>query len=143
MFNSLNREYSFIDVQAAMLGRPVATLKGIKYKEKTERKLLFGNARKAIAYTDGETHVEGEIVLAQSEFEALVRSATAKNSSVTTLPPFDIIVMYIPDNDNPVIVKDIIKGVLLTEWEKGSKQGDLDMVITLPFMAAEVVPNAA
>ncbi|HEX8349498.1 MAG TPA: hypothetical protein VF598_06040, partial [Hymenobacter sp.] len=58
--------------------------------------------------------------------------------TVTTLPPFDIIVMFIPDMENPKMVKDVIKDVLLSEYEKGGKVGDLNMPITLPFKCSEI-----
>jgi hypothetical protein len=36
------------------------------------------------------------------------------------------------------MVKDIVRLALIMEWEKASKQGDLNMTVSLPFVAADV-----
>jgi hypothetical protein len=135
------KEYSYQDCQFVLLGRPTAGVLGIKYKGKGDRKYIWATGRKPITYVDGQEEYEGEVTLLQSEFEAIVRSLLP-GGTITTLPPFDIVVMYVPNTANPVIVKDIIKGVLLTDWEKAGKSGDTNMEITLPFKAADVQLNA-
>ncbi len=135
------KEYSYQDCQFVLLGRPDTGVTGIKYKGKADRKYIWAVGRQPVTYADGQEEAEGEITLLQSSFEALVRSLT-KGGTVTTIPPFDILVMFVPNTENPVIVKDIIKGVLLTDWEKGGKAGDSNMEITLPFKAAYVQLNA-
>ncbi|WP_400192815.1 hypothetical protein [Hymenobacter sp. B81] len=134
------KEYSYQDIQATMLGRPVAGLTAIEYGEKADRKFIWGTGRRPIAYANGQIEADGTLTLLQSEFEALTRGLRP-GQSVTTIPPFDIIVMYIPDEENPVIVKDVLKSVLLLEFKKGGKAGDLNMPITLPFACAEVKLN--
>lgn len=137
------RETSFIDVQATMLGRPLATLQAISCKESTERKMVMGNSATAIAYADGATKYEGSISVLQSELRALARSAKAKGRKITRLPPFDIVVMHIPDEENPVLSKDVIKNVLLEEFELSEKVGDMEMTVALKFKASDVDFEAA
>ncbi len=60
---------------------------------------------------------------------------------MTSLPPFDIIVQYLDESN--LMVKDIVRLALLTEWEKASKQGDLNMTVALPFVSADVELQAA
>ncbi|MBA9078942.1 hypothetical protein [Rufibacter quisquiliarum] len=131
------KEYSFQDIQVWFAGRQIGCLQEITYKEKTDRKFIRGNARKASAYADGETEYTGAVGFIQSEMQALIDSVPA-GRSVTTLPPFDIVVMYIPDVDNPIIKKHLIKAVLLEEFEFSSKAGDLNQVITLSYQAADI-----
>lgn len=123
-----------------MLGRVVLGVTEVKYKEKTAREFIYGTGRKPIAYADGQTDSDGSITLLQSDFEALVAAAQAAypGRTITTLPPFDLIVMFIPDMENPKIVKDVVKDVLLSEYEKGGKVGDLNMPVSLPFKCSEI-----
>jgi hypothetical protein len=134
------QEYSWQDIQIAFLGRVVLGVTSIKYKEKTAREFIYGTGRKPIAYANGQTDSDGSMTLLQSDFEALVTAMKAAypNRTFTTLPPFDITTMFIPDMDNPKIVKDVIKDVLLTEYEKGGKVGDLNMPVELPFKCSEI-----
>lgn len=134
------KEYSWQDIQIAFLGRVVLGVTEVKYKEKTAREFIYGTGRKPIAYADGQTDSDGSLTILQSDFEAMVASALAAypGRTITTLPPFDLIVMFIPDMDNPKIVKDVIKDVLLGEYEKGGKVGDLNMPVTLPFKCSEI-----
>ena len=135
------KEYSWQDIQIAFLGRVVFGVTEIKYKEKTERAFIYGTGRKPVAYADGQTDSDGSLMILQSDFEAMVASMLAAypGRTVTTLPPFDIIVMFIPDGDNPRIVKDVIKNVLIGEYEKGGKVGDLNMPVTLPFKCSDII----
>lgn len=135
-----SKEFGWPDIQIVFAGRPIVGCTEIKYKTKAERDFIYGLGKKPVAYADGQAMAEGSITLLQSEFEALVRSL-APGKSVTDIPPFDIIIAYI--NEDDVAVKDIVKSVLLTEYEKGGKKGDLNMEISLPFKAAEIQLNAA
>lgn len=137
-FNS--KEFGWIDIQVVFAGRPTIGITALKYKSKAERDFIYGIGSKPVAYADGIATTEGSITLLQSEFEALVRSCPP-GKKPNTLAPFDIIVLYLDDEN--LLVKDIIQSVLLTEFEKGGKKGDLNMEIELPFMAADVVLNAA
>jgi hypothetical protein len=134
----LGREASFADLQATMLGRVLATMRGLSVKEKSDRKMVRAVGRKAIAYADGSTSYEGSVKLLLSEFFTLARSANAKGRSVTRIAPFDIVGMWIPDDD-PVLGKITVKGVLLQEYELKHDVGDMEMEIELKFEAADLV----
>jgi hypothetical protein len=134
-----SKEYGWVDIQIVFAGRPIVGCTEIKYKEKADREFIYGLGKQPVAYADGMQEVDGNITLLQSEFEALVRSLPA-GKTPTSLAPFDIIIAYI--DDTSLSVKDIVKSVLLTEYEKGGKKGDLNMEISLPFKAAAVQLNA-
>ncbi|MES2730047.1 MAG: hypothetical protein V4621_08155 [Pseudomonadota bacterium] len=128
------KEYSWADIQFTFLGRPVIGITEIKYGSKRDRKFIYGVGERPVAYANGQEESNGSITLLQSEFEALVRSAKEQGKTPTSLVPFDIIVMYLDDAN--IMVKDIIRQVLTLEWEKASKQGDLNMTVAIPFNAA-------
>lgn len=128
------KEYSWADIQFAFLGRPVLGVTEIKYGAKRDRQFIYAVGDAPVAYANGQEKSNGSITLLQSEFDALVASAKAAGKTPTTLAPFDIIVQYLDDAN--LMVKDIIRQVLTLEWEKASKQGDLNMTVTIPFNAA-------
>jgi hypothetical protein len=132
------KEYGWADIQFAFLGRPVLGVTAIKYGGKRDRKFIYGVGPQPVAYANGVQENDGSITLLQSEFEAMVRSAGGKQP--TELAPFPIIVQYLDESN--MMVKDILHYVLITEWGKDIKQGDLNMEITLPFKVAYVQLNA-
>jgi hypothetical protein len=135
------KEYSWADIQFAFLGRPVRGVTEIKYGAKRDRKFIYAVGDKPVAYANGQEESSGSITVLQSEFEAIVASAKAAGKTPTSLTPFNIIVMYLDDAN--LLIKDIIQSVLTLEWEKASKQGDLNMTVTIPFVAANIVLQAA
>lgn len=134
------KEFGWVDIQIVFAGRPIVGCTEIKYKEKSGREFIYGLGKRPVAYADGMQEVDGSITLLQSEFEALVASIPA-GKTPTSLAPFDIIVLYV--NEDGAAVKDTVKSVLITEYEKGGKKGDLNMEISLPFKAAEIRLQAA
>jgi hypothetical protein len=85
----------------------------------------------------GNKSYEGQIVLLQSELEAL-KAAAGPGNDLTDIPPFDIVVAYIPRQGGTQIITDIIKHVEFTEVEKSINQGDKFMEVTLPFVALDI-----
>ncbi|MBD2769704.1 hypothetical protein IC235_17580 [Hymenobacter sp. BT664] len=135
------KEYSWADIQFAFLGRAVLGVVAIKYGEKRDRKFIRAVGNKPVAYANGSPDCNGSITVLQSEFEAIVAAAKAAGKTPTTLAPFDIITQYLDDSN--LMIKDICKSVLTLEWEKASKQGDLNMEVEIPFTCAEIELQAA
>jgi hypothetical protein len=133
------REYSGKDVQVSMLGRPVA-LRSIKYKASQEKQNVYVLGQKD-PYTKmvGRKETEGEVVMLQSEFEALVRSLPAGNDPLD-IAPFDIVVLYVDENTG-FIITDVLKDVEFTEYEKEINEDDDMMEITLPLNIGRVLLN--
>ncbi|KIA86582.1 hypothetical protein [Flavobacterium sp. AED] len=131
-FNS--RQYEWADLTLILGGRDVTGFRGIKYSEKIEREAIFAKGRDAHSIQSGNSTVEGEITLLQSEYEALVKSG---KGSVLSLS-LDALVAYgNPANADPIIT-DRLLGIRFTESAKELKQGDKMMEITLPFIALRV-----
>lgn len=121
-----------------MLGRILASMRGLSVKEKTERKMVRATGRKPIAYVDGSTSYEGTVKILLSELFTLARSSNATGRSITRVPPFDIVGMYIPDAE-PALGSITIKGVLLQEFELKHSVGDMEMEVELKFEAADLL----
>jgi len=137
-FNS--KEFTYADINVTILGRNVTGLRGIKYSVKTDKERVYGRGNKALAIQSGNEEIEGEIMLLQSELEALSVAAKAANplNKVTDIS-FDIVVSY---GQGTTAKTDILIGVELTEYEKGMAQEDKFMEISIPFIALDLKESA-
>ncbi len=132
-FNS--KEYAFVDLSVAFLGRPVGGLRAIEYKVTRQQEALYGAGREPRSIQKGRKGYEGTITLLQSELIALNRAAKIAspfNTDVTDIE-FDVIVSYAPEGG--LITTDRILNVSIGELPLGIKEGDLFQEIALPFVA--------
>jgi len=134
MFDS--RQYEYNDLTVVMGGKMITGLRGIKYKPKQEKEPLYGKGNKPQSIQRGNKSYEGEISLLQSEMESL--RASTPTGDILDLQ-MDIVVCYGNPSNGDVMITDIVKGAEFTEGEKGMKQGDKHMEVTLPFIALDVL----
>lgn len=136
-FNS--KQYQFSDIKVILLGRELEGFRGVKYKVSTDKEVLFGRGKKGLSIQSGNETIEGELMLLQSEVEALRAAVKAVNPLYKlTDVSFDIVVTY----GDSIAVTDIIQGAEFTEYEKGMEQADKFMEVTLPFLALDVKEGA-
>lgn len=136
-FNS--KEFSWIDVNVVLLGKPVTGLRGIEYKSKRAKEALFATGKKARGIQLGKKEYEGTITVLQSELIAM--QAAAKNAGyddITDLE-FDIIVSYV--SETGVLQTDKVVNASITEAPNSIKEGDLYSEHPLPFIACDVEYN--
>ncbi|MCK8143208.1 hypothetical protein MW871_15060 [Flavobacterium sp. I-SCBP12n] len=131
-FNS--REYEWADLTMILGGRDVVGFRAIKYSEKIEREAVYAKGRNAHSIQSGNSAVNGEVTMLQSEYEALVVSGKGSIMSLS----LDALVAYGNPLNLDAIVKDRIVGIRFTESSKELKQGDKFMEITLPFVALRI-----
>jgi hypothetical protein len=130
-------EYGWIDIRITMLGRPVAGVIGIEYKEKRDKKNVYGVGTKPIARVRGAKTYEGKISLLQSELQAIQLSIGSLKDP-TDIGMFDITISYIPDNLTGIIITDTLKDCEFLEVPKGSKAGDMNMEIEMPIIIGDI-----
>lgn len=94
-FNS--KEYDWTTVTVVLLGKPVEGIRGIEYKSKRAKELLFASGKKARGIQMGKKEYEGTITVLQSELIAMQTAAKAKGYDDVTDLEFDIIVSYISE----------------------------------------------
>lgn len=133
-------EFAWKDIEAILLGRPVVRLLEVKYKTARETKAIYGRGDQPLGIQRGNKSYEGEIKIGQSELEALTRKAQQlmPNSDPTDLPAINVSISYAKDG---ALVTDVLVGVVLGEFEKGMKQGDFEMEVTLPFKCLAIRYN--
>jgi len=136
-FNS--KEYTFCDMEVIVFGRPLFTLRGVEYKAKKAKEVLFAAGRKGRGIQHGKREYDGTLTILQSGIIALDRAAQKKGYDDCLDLDFDIVVSYA--GDNGIVSVDRIVGASITEIPKGMKEGDLFMEVGLPFIALDVKPN--
>lgn len=132
-------EYVWGNLSVVLLGREVTGLRGIEYKVKRQKEVLYASGIKGRGVQKGKKEYEGTITLLQSELIALDRAAQEKGYEDITDIDFDVIVSYVPDNG--IVTTDKIVNVSITEIPRAMKLDDLQMEIALPFIALDVVSN--
>ncbi len=135
-FNS--REYSYCDVQATILGRPLTGLRGIEYTAKKSKEAVFGAGTNPKSIQHGRREYEGTLTVLQSELEALNRSAKESGYTDCLDLEFDIVVTY---TSGETVTTDIVRCASITEFPKGMKEGDLNSEHALPFIALGIDTN--
>ncbi|MEG1937106.1 MAG: hypothetical protein RRZ64_07985 [Rikenellaceae bacterium] len=130
------REYAWGDVQIIIFGQPVAGCRGVDYKTKKEKELLFGAGRSARAIQHKRREVDGSVTILQSELQALNRSAKANGYKDILDVDFDIIVSYM--SEGGIVTIDRIVCASISEMPHGMKEGDGNSEHVLPFVALDV-----
>ena len=132
MFNS--KQYAWVDLEIWMLGKKIAGARGVKYKINHEKEAIHGAGGEPQGIGRGNKTYEGELVLLQSEIEALTTNALlAGGNDITDLTAMNIVVAYAPAGG--AITMDILQNAEFSEVEKGMNQNDKFAEITLPFIA--------
>ncbi len=129
-----NREYEFGDLQLLLNGNDITGIRGIKYDETADRKVLFAKGRYGHSVQTGNITCGGEITCTQTELEALIN---AGGGSILNLKGLTAIVSY---GDGTAIsqINDRIEGIAFGKSEKELKQGDPNMEVKIPFVALRI-----
>ena len=133
------KEFSWIDVNVVLLGKPVTGLRGIEYKSKRQKEALFATGKKARGIQQGKKEYEGTITVLQSELIAMQAAAKQSGYDDITDLEFDIIVSYM--SESGVVQTDKVVNASVTEAPNSIKEGDLYSEHALPFIACDVEYN--
>lgn len=133
-FNS--KEFAWSNVEIATLGRTLTKVRGVKYVSKKEKEYLHARGENPHSIQSGNKTFEGELMLLQSELEA-IQAQLQSTEDVTDLAPFNVTVVYKPKTGNTLLTH-ILKMVEFTEDPREIKQGDKFQELTLPIMFLEV-----
>ena len=129
-FNS--KEYAWSNVEIAMHGRILTRVRGVKYTAKKDKEAVHGRGEDPFAIQSGNKTYEGELMLLQSELEAIQRQLDP-NDDITDMDGFNITVAYRPKNGGAVVTH-ILKAAEFTEDVREIKQGDKFQELTLPIL---------
>ncbi|GGG47046.1 hypothetical protein [Epilithonimonas arachidiradicis] len=133
-----SKQYSWSDVSISLGGRIVTGVTSVEYSRKQEKSILRGRGSKGHKIVRGNEDFEGKITIWQSEFEAMTRDAPGKNHLRLE---FDLTIAYVPE-DGGQTVTDTCKTCEFTEGKKTFNQGDGNMLVELPFIFLDLIPQS-
>jgi hypothetical protein len=134
-----SKQYSWADMTISYGGRILEGVMEVEYKETKEKEYLYGRGAKPHAIVHGNMNYEGKIKVWQSELEAMTKDA--KDKDINNLS-FDIVVAYVPRDNDGQIITDILKNVEFMEVTKSMTQGATNMEVELPIMFLDVKRQA-
>ncbi|MEM8506235.1 MAG: hypothetical protein AAF717_00335 [Bacteroidota bacterium] len=127
-----SKEFAWSNVQIAFGGRVIIGARGVEYKSVKEKEYVHGRGENPHSIQSGNKTYEGNLILLQSEVEALERQL-ADNEDLTDMDGFTITVAYVPKSGGNVVTH-ILKAVEFTEDPRNINQNDKFQEITLPIM---------
>lgn len=136
-FNS--DEYAWKDLKIFMAGRLLTGFRGLKYKVSRTMTDIYASGDEPHTRTKGNKKRDGEIVLLQSEVQALLLAAIAqfgRDADLTDLT-FDITAAYAVSPTSAIVTHQLIT-CDIPEFEMGMAQDDPNMEVTLPLMIGKI-----
>lgn len=125
---------SWADIVVLIGGVPVTGITGVEYGDSQEVVNKYGAGRYPVGRAKGRITCSGKMILYQEEVQAL--SAQSATGRLQDLPPFDIIVQYIPDSG--LLVTDKIRNVNISENARKWKEGDTGQEVELPIVPSHI-----
>lgn len=130
-----SEEFAWGDMNVVLLGRNIAGLVAIKYKESQSKEHRYARGVKPTGFKRGNKKYEGSITMLQSELIALC--AASPNKTPLDLRNIDIVFSY-GDQETGVLHTKVAKFAEFTEFEEAMKQGDTNMEVELPFICLDI-----
>lgn len=122
------------DVVVLIGGVPVMGIIGVDYGDSQEVVNKYGAGRYPVGRAKGRITPSGKLILYQEEVQAL--SAQSPTGRLQDLPPFDIIVQYIPDSG--ILVTDKIRNCHFSENARKWKEGQTGQEVELPLVPSHI-----
>lgn len=121
-----------------MLGKTVTGIRGFKYSVESDDEYVYAKGSEPYEIMPGNKSYPVELMLLQDEIEALETAAKAAGGADITDIRFDVVVSY-QNAGSLVATTDVWKSVKIDKYEKGMKQGDKYMEISLPGKCLGVI----
>ena len=138
------RQYEWADISFILGGRVVVGCRGINYKESQDKSLLYGKGNRPISIQKGNKKYDGNVTMLQSEIETLKELARATHGPSGSILDLNLnaVVCYGDPSKGDVMLTDLLYNIQFTEVDKGMKQGDQNMEVSLPFIYTDLKQGA-
>lgn len=128
-------EYCWADIVVNIYGTQITGITGIDYSDDQEVVDVYGAGRYPVSRSKGRITCTGKLSLLASEVNAITKKTP--NGRLQDLPPFDIIVSYIPD-DGGVVVTDKIRNCQFKKNERSWSEGDTSKSVDLDLAVSHI-----
>lgn len=125
---------AWADVVVLIGGVPVTGITGVEYDDQQEIVNKYGAGRHPVGRSKGRITPSGKLILYQEEVQAL--SAQSTTGRLQDLPPFDVIVQYLPDSG--LLVTDKIRNCHISVNARKWKEGDTGQEVELPLVPSHI-----
>lgn len=127
--------YSWAQIACNVLGVEIAGITAISYDEKQEKQDNFGAGNRPVSRGRGNKVATGSITLEMAEVQAL--QAIAPNRDINDIPPFDIVVSYIPTGGTGT-VSHILRNCEFTNNAREVNQNDMTIPVQLELIISHI-----
>ena len=125
---------AWADIVVLIGGVPVTGITGVEYDDQQEIVNKYGAGRHPVERAKGRITPSGKLILYQEEVQAL--SAQSTTGRLQDLPPFDVIVQYLPDSG--LLVTDKIRNCHISGNARKWKEGDTGQEVELPLVPSHI-----
>jgi hypothetical protein len=120
-------EYNYAMIRVNVFGFTIEGISSIEYNKKIDITGNKGRGRKIVSFSKGNEECTGKMKLALKETLRIMAAAKAKfgaKADLLSLSPFDIEVVYVPDDTTNKIVTDKLLGCLFKDDGRSASTGD-------------------
>lgn len=125
---------AWADIVVLIGGVPVTGITGVEYDDQQEIVNKYGAGRHPVGRAKGRITPSGKLILYQEEVQAL--SAQSTTGRLQDLPPFDVIVQYLPDSG--LLVTDKIRNCHISGNARKWKEGDTGQEVELQLVPSHI-----
>lgn len=125
---------AWADIVVLIGGVPVTGITGVEYDDQQEIVNKYGAGRHPVGRSKGRITPSGKLILYQEEVQAL--SAQSTTGRLQDLPPFDVIVQYLPDSG--LLVTDKIRNCHISGNARKWKEGDTGQEVELTLVPSHI-----
>ena len=133
-----SKDCEWADMTVLFAGTPLTKIRGLKYKASKEKQLLHAAGDEPISIQSGNRTYDGSIKVLKGALDDINRAAIAAGGDDVLDIQFDIIITYKAQGTR-LLQTDTLKGVEITNFEKGWEQGAKNMDITLPIIFLKLI----
>jgi hypothetical protein len=126
--------YSWSQIVLNILGTPIVGFTAISYKESQEKVNNYGAGNRPVSRGYGKKEYEGSITFHMEELQAI--AASAPNRSILDIPPFDVVVSFLPKSGT--IVTHTLRMVEFLEDPFDGSEGDTAFELEVPIILAGI-----
>jgi hypothetical protein len=127
--------YTWSQIACNILGTTVAGITAISYGEKQDKQDNFGANNRPTSRGRGNKVATASITLEMAEVQAL--QAIAPNRDINDIPPFDIIVSYIPTGGTGTVTHRLCN-VEFTNNSREVNQNDMTIPVQLELIVSHI-----
>lgn len=128
-------QYHWAQIACRALGNVFTGIEKIMYEEKQDMAMNFGAGSYALGIGFGKITVTGSLTLFQEELEALV--SAAPNRRLQAIPNFDIIVTFLPEPGQALVIH-TIRNCRLEINKRDMSAGDTKVTSDITFIASHI-----